>query len=191
MRRPHGLGLAPLAALAALLLLAAGFPPASHAGPERDLEAGFGRADLTPDTPVPLGGYAARKGRLSEGIHDTVEARAAFFRRGDLSLALVSVDLIGVSARVRSAVKRRLEDLEPFELVLAATHNHAGPGGLTQVPAWRPAMGAFRPALFERTSARIADAIRAAHADLAPARIAHVQAPLRDLQRKRVGEVAG
>jgi hypothetical protein len=155
------------------------------------IEAGFAVVELAPDRAVPLGGYAARRGQLSEGIHDPVEARALVLREGETSLAIVSLDLAGVSAALREEVLRRAGDLDLDELVLAATHNHSGPGALTPIPAWRPAMGRHDPALEAEFAARVERAVREAHAALAPARLAHASVRAEGLQRNRATEGAG
>ncbi len=153
-----------------LLLLALGLAGGgARAGEETPLEAGLAVVDLTPAPGVALGGYAARWGRPSLAVHDAVEARALVLRQGDRSVALVSVDLVGVSRRVTELVRRRVADLGLDDVVLTATHTHAGPGGLTTVPLWRTSMGAFDRGLFARTAARIEAAIRRAYADLDPA----------------------
>ncbi|MFV1959335.1 MAG: neutral/alkaline non-lysosomal ceramidase N-terminal domain-containing protein, partial [Planctomycetota bacterium] len=173
--RTLGRAMERLARTPAILLVLAGaiggLAPRAATAPDEPsgLEAGFGVVDLTPPGPVPLGGYGARRGRLSTGVHDPVRARALVLRRGATAVGLVSVDLVGVSRQVRELVARRLGDLDLDGLVLAATHTHAGPGALTDVPAWRPAMGAFDRHLLARTAARIEMAVRLAHADLAPA----------------------
>ncbi len=45
------------------------------------LRAGIAKADITPDIPVMLYGYASRK-TPSEGIHDHLYARAVAFENG-------------------------------------------------------------------------------------------------------------
>ena len=156
----------------------------THADEGR-LRAGFGRADLTPEGPVPLGGYGARMGRSSMGVHDPIQARAAVLERDGRQVALVSVDLVGVTWDVREEVLARLEGRGVTELVLAATHTHAGPGALTPVPLWKPMMGTYRPALRKRTVAGIARAILDARKDLAPAIVRWGRRRTAGLQRNR------
>ncbi len=155
-----------------LLALAAAFGTSAPADPEPGgLEAGLAVVDLTPEGPVPLGGYAARHGRPSTGVHDPIEARALVLREGGASVAIVALDLVGVSRSLVDLVRERVSDLGLGDVVILATHTHAGPGALSEVPLWRPAMGRFDPALFRRTAARVESAVRRAYADLAPARV--------------------
>src|SRR3990172_824551 len=91
-----------------------------------------------PITPLPehleerlyLGGYDGYLGRPAGGVHDDLFARALVLGDGDTTIALIALDLVGMSnrhiARIRASVSRRLEMPEPAVLV-ACTHTHAGP----------------------------------------------------------------
>jgi len=95
-------------------------------------------AAALPITPLPehleerlyLGGYDGYLGRPAGGVHDDLFARALVLGDGDTTIALIALDLVGMSnrhiARIRASVSRRLEMPEPAVLV-ACTHTHAGP----------------------------------------------------------------
>jgi len=95
-------------------------------------------AAALPITPLPehleerlyLGGYDGYLGRPAGGVHDELFARALVLGDGDTTIALIALDLVGMSnrhiARIRASVSRRLEMPEPAVLV-ACTHTHAGP----------------------------------------------------------------
>jgi hypothetical protein len=95
-------------------------------------------AAALPITPLPehledrlyLGGYGGYLGRPAAGVHDDLYARALILGDGETTVALIALDLVGMSnrhiARIRASVSRRLEMPEPAVLV-ACTHTHAGP----------------------------------------------------------------
>ena len=95
-------------------------------------------AAALPITPLPehleeriyLGGYDGYLGRPAGGVHDDLFARALVLGDGETTIALIALDLVGMSnrhiARIRASVSRRLEMPEPAVLV-ACTHTHAGP----------------------------------------------------------------
>ncbi len=139
-----------------------------------ELRAGFAKKEITPNKPVPLGGYSARKGKPSEGVHDPIYARALVLDDGESRLALVVLDLIGIDRRCREAVLRALKgkvDLRADQLMMSATHTHSGSGGLARDVHWWIAMGVYDDKLFRETAAATAQAVLDAFAALRPARL--------------------
>ena len=93
------------------------------------LRAGVARIDITPDKPVTMFGYDARKD-LSTGVHDPLSARVLAFEADGKRLVLVSTDLIGFYSGTADHLRQALLsefNLQPSELFLTAIHNHAGP----------------------------------------------------------------
>jgi len=94
------------------------------------LQAGVARIDITPEKPVTLAGYGARKG-LSQGVHDPLSARVVIWKYQSKRLVLVSTDLIGFyngsAEYLRKAIQQECK-LKPSELFLSAIHTHSGPG---------------------------------------------------------------
>jgi len=76
-----------------------------------------------------MAGFDARKG-LAQGVHDDLHARALVFDDGSTQVALVSVEVIGLS---RAFVRRAQQEIErrtgipAAHIILAATHTHCGP----------------------------------------------------------------
>ncbi|MBI2913907.1 MAG: neutral/alkaline non-lysosomal ceramidase N-terminal domain-containing protein [Chloroflexi bacterium] len=95
-------------------------------------------AAAVPISPLPehlrarlyLGGYDGYLGRPAAGIHDELYARAFVLSQGDVTLALVVLDLVGMAnshiARIRRAAARRL-GLPEASFLVACTHSHASP----------------------------------------------------------------
>jgi hypothetical protein len=101
----------------------------SWAADTTGLKAGIARIDITPDKPVTMFGYDARKD-LSTGVHDPLSARVLAFEAGGKRLVLVSTDLIGFYSGTADHLRQALLSefrLQPSELFLTAIHNHAGP----------------------------------------------------------------
>ncbi|MFH5800544.1 neutral/alkaline non-lysosomal ceramidase N-terminal domain-containing protein [Haladaptatus sp. CMAA 1911] len=90
--------------------------------------AGSATRDTTPDSPVPMSGYGARDG-LSTGVHDPLSAKALVLSDGATTVCIVAADLLNVSRELSVRVRRRLSvaGIHLDELVLTATHTHAGP----------------------------------------------------------------
>jgi hypothetical protein len=78
-----------------------------------------------------MDGYGGRF-EGSHGVHDTLMARVAVVEHGGTRAALVSCDLLGMHREITERVRERAAEsgIPPEGVVVAATHNHAGPHGL-------------------------------------------------------------
>jgi neutral ceramidase len=88
------------------------------------LRAGAAKIGITPEKPVKMAGYAARKG-LSEGIHDPLSARVVAFENNGKRLVLVSTDLLGFYNKTAEPLREAIINefkLKPSELFLSAIH---------------------------------------------------------------------
>ncbi|NQT53082.1 neutral/alkaline non-lysosomal ceramidase N-terminal domain-containing protein [bacterium] len=131
------------------------------------LLAGAAATDITPTAPVYLAGFASRD-RPSEGVHDPLHARAVVFQSGDTTAAIVSCDLIGLTAASIAAIRSRVGQatgIPAAHVMVACTHTHSGP---TMGVLRHPGLDAD---LVRATEAKIADAVVAAHRALRPAAI--------------------
>lgn len=163
-----------------------------------ELLAGAARTDITPDvkaSKIPLGGYAARRGAPSTGVHDPVYAHALVLRSGPAKIAIVSLDLCFIPASIKLEVTRRLQsaarDWSGKDLFLSATHTHSGPDPLAMHTgnnfthaSWTP----FDPKLLAFTAERIAAAIVQAEKAERPATVAFASVDAPELNRNRRGE---
>lgn len=93
------------------------------------LRAGTARADITPEKPVQMSGYASRKD-LSTSVHDPLSARVLAFEADGKRLVLVSMDIIGFYEGTDDYFREALlaeYNLKPSELFLCAIHTHSAP----------------------------------------------------------------
>jgi len=120
-----------LTVLAVIFLFALLFAtsPAKSNEKKDVLCAGAAMIDITPEKPVKMAGYAARKD-LSDGVHDPLSARVVVFENDGKRLVIVSTDLIGFYNATAEPLRKPIIDefkLKPSELFLSAIHTHAGP----------------------------------------------------------------
>src|SRR5680860_1526503 len=94
------------------------------------LDVGVARVDITPEIPIRLTGYSGRDNPF-EGVHHKLWAKAiAFGNEKDGYSILVTVDLLGIPARITEKVRLELADeigLSPENLSICASHTHSGP----------------------------------------------------------------
>jgi len=92
------------------------------------LRVGSGRMVVTPPLGVSLAGsYSDRR---ADGVRDDLYARALVIDDGATPVAIVSVDILGVSAATTAGSRRLVERLCGIpgdQVLIAATHNHSGP----------------------------------------------------------------
>jgi hypothetical protein len=176
-----------------------------------ELRAGFGRASITPDAPdtwtdidgdgrftsndkwedrngngkfdaVWMAGFQHK--RAAAGVHDELEAVAAVFDDGTTRVGIVTADVVGLSHTfVESVRAAHQEKLGLDYLVVHATHNHQGPdtqgiwgGGYLTTGRDDAYMAKLR--------ARMGEALAAAVAGLAPAKLEVAEITGRD---RRIG----
>ncbi|MFO8012202.1 MAG: hypothetical protein R6X20_02740 [Phycisphaerae bacterium] len=168
-------------------------PPASPARAE-PLEASVAVRDITPPVGYRMSGYFHE--RRATGTANPLRAKALVLKQGDVTAAVVSCDLIGLSRDVSDRARRAAAEAAgiPAEhILLAATHTHTGPlytGVLrnhfhAQTVAKEgkdPAETVDYPALLAK---RIAGAVKDASEALAPARLAAGTAEQRGLSFNR------
>ncbi|HAH06922.1 MAG TPA: hypothetical protein DCM05_10415 [Elusimicrobia bacterium] len=142
--------------------------------------AASGKADITPDLErerIRLAGYGA-KGRLAEGVHDPLYARAVVVSDGAKTVALVSVDSIGLFREDVEALRGRLGwNGGERALFLSATHSHSAPDTLG---LWGPFPGVS--GVDSRYRARVLGAVegllRRLAGELEPVRLVAAKAEL-------------
>lgn len=186
-----------LLAVALVLVLA---PPASA----QDLQAGVGRADITPPTGFVLGGWT-RADRTGQGVHTRLNATALVLQRGDRKVALVAMDLFMIPGGLLKEAAERNADLGFTErsVLASASHTHAGPGGFanfntynTTAPSVATASdpGTFArflapapadPQLYTFLVERLAKAIRQAARGARPAAVGWGETRLTGLTKNR------
>ena len=149
-----------------------------------ELRAGVGTEDVTPPVGTPLGGYGERKGAGSTGVHDPILAKALVLDDGTTRLALITVDLVGVSPDM----PKRVAELAKFpreQLMICASHTHSGPGAYGKGPFATIVLGMYSEKVFNRLTEGMAKALAEALASLRPAKLAIGEAQAPQFMRNR------
>ena len=95
----------------------------------KTLFAGVARRVISPRPGGELAGFDARKG-VSTGIHDNLFASALVIAADVKSVALVSLDLIGITQAFTDSVRRAVSastGMAECDIILCATHTHCAP----------------------------------------------------------------
>lgn len=182
--------------LVAALAVAAALGGAARAE-ERALEVGFGHRSLvTEERGVTLGGYGGRGLIAAMGVHDATFAKAIVVRTPERTLAIVTVDLIGVQKTILAALRARpfpeRVRIAPEDVLVAASHTHAGYGSLAKATGaplldglFFVTCGPFDQRFFDELVEKIRGAVADAWDDLAPASIGVGSEAVPGLSRNR------
>ena len=151
-----------------------------------DWLVGCGSADITGE-PWGAGmmGYGMRHQRTA-GIHLRQRSRAfaVVDRSTGRRLVLVVADIGMFFANVREAVLARL-DLPPEELLLTATHTHAGPGGFAGYRMYNTTNKGIRRHTLAALVDGVVASVQQALADAAPGRLVLSRGALHDASVNR------
>lgn len=107
--------------------------PAKHS----PLEVGMAEMDITPPLGYPMAGYYHE--RLATGKKDPLKAKAIVFRQGSTTGAIITCDLIGISADLSDAVRSKLSEKTQIpigHIALTATHSHTAPDYSRDLYSW-------------------------------------------------------
>lgn len=108
-------------------------------GGEANWKCGIAKADITPSQPMWMAGYASRN-RPSEGAVHPLWLKVAVLEDANGNrCAIVTADLLGFSQAMHRDICAKAKaklSLEPRQILLAASHTHAGPvvGSETMYP---------------------------------------------------------
>ena len=69
--------------------------------------AGAAKAVITPPVGYPMGNWGLRQG-VARGVHRDIHVRAVVFRRGEVDLTIVSLEIAGLTAETVGAIKARI-----------------------------------------------------------------------------------
>lgn len=124
----------------------------------KGLQIGYAREDILPDGPIGLSGFTNPEIRRSTGYRDIIYTTCLAISEGDDTILFFSTDVINMSRGKHLREKVSEKTGIPFaNIMVSATHNHAGPE-YTEQPYFDDV---FVPA-FEKAAEK-------ALADLAPA----------------------
>jgi len=137
----------------------------------------------------PSPGTVASLFNPATGKHDPLTARALVISNGKTKAAIIKVDTIGVSRAFRDDVEKEALALgipRPH-LVLSATHTHGGPGAVSKQKMWELiAADCYHDKTYKTMLAGVIKALKAAHANLKPAKIGFGSAQEKGVTKNRM-----
>lgn len=150
-----------------------------------ELRAGAGRTALNLVSKVAKAGYPPPR-PTAQGQDTPLMARALVLKVGEVSIGLVSLDLLEVSEELSDAIETKARELGVQATLVAATHVHSSLGGCDRnLAAQIAALGPFDGVQQQEVIDRALEALSIAAGDLQPASARWGRRPLTGLNRNR------
>ncbi len=201
MKKLFATGVLLAALLAAAIALPALLRSDDRGGPPRldgacrgrgALSAGAAEVPLRLPGPPTIAGFARLRWGAT-GQRDPLAARALVVAEPGCAVGLLSLEILLVPPALARAVERRGRELGLDQVIVAATHTHAGPGGYwDSFLGGRLATAPYRPEVLAALEEAAVRALSGARAAVAPARLQVGEGDASDLVMNRDGgEVDG
>ena len=124
------------------------------------LQVGFGKVSLMPEESMPMAGYTDTTKRMSTGFRDMLYATCLAFTEGEQTVLVFTQDLFKAEEGWVNEARANIErdtGIPAQQIVICATHNHAGPdtsSSHSSVPTYRVL---YQKAMVEAAKAALAD----------------------------------
>ncbi|MEO7991737.1 MAG: neutral/alkaline non-lysosomal ceramidase N-terminal domain-containing protein [Chryseolinea sp.] len=155
----------------------------------KNFSIGFAKESITPRQRTATAGYGNRKGKLIEGIHDSVFVRAMVVQTHSSTVAIVSIDLLIVPPTVVEVLKKRLPEIG-FTLdntYLGATHTHNSVGHWAK-GATTLLYGEYKDSIVSFIADQIITSIKRASENTLPATIRAGHIPISNVVTNRIND---
>jgi neutral ceramidase len=148
---------------------------ARNVSPISGFEAGWSRVNLLSPFTTPIAIDAHRGGRHFEGVHDSIYVRAFVFKEGPKKIAYVSADLLIIPPTVSKILDTLLsnEGFDSRNIYFTATHTHTSIGAWHDSYVGKLFAGKYDPRVPVHIADCIADAIKHAEKNCAPAKVGY------------------
>ena len=155
----------------------------------QSLQAGAARVKITPEKLPYLAGYSAN--RRAEEVHDDVYATAVVIQAGEVKMAIVSCDLIGLLHPAVQEIRSKVTAVPAANIIIAATHTHSGPDSIGLWGQPEQGVSGVDKEWYAQMKQKVADAIEEAAKNLQPAvlRVASAEGVTGVSRNTRVAEI--
>lgn len=159
------------------------------------MRVGFAQIDITPPVGVELCGFGPFLRRRSNGVYESLYAKALATEAGGCEAIIVACDLIGLTRQLADETRSYVSELTgvPVEAIMVCcTHTHSGPATVDLI-----GMGEPDQRYLARLPGRIAQAAILAHKNLTEVEMSMAEVEANGLSYNRVyggkpeGERAG
>ncbi len=147
------------------------FRPLHHA-PKTVLKAGWATVNITPQSPMPMAGYAPRD--HFDSVHDSVYVRILAIDNGGIQCFIISADLLLFPPALKNKITAQ-KNKNRF-LYFTATHAHSSLGGWDNSVFGKLILGSYHETWLDSLATKINAAMDFAVAHLQPATLHYFEA---------------
>lgn len=107
------------------------------------IEAGAAKHEITPPVGYRLSGYSGRT-QGSIGVHDSLYAKALVLKAGEVTVGIISCDIISIPGKSVEEARRLIEkdtNVAGSNVMMHGTHTHTGPNSEDMGEEWRVILG--------------------------------------------------
>jgi len=158
-------------------------PESAHRG----FSVGYAKEKLTPSHATSTAGYAKRRGKLFESVHDSIYVRTLVIENGGQRVAIVSADLLIIPPTVTAVLERELPEIG-FTLAntyLGAIHTHNSIGNWGN-GATALLYGSYDDSIVHFIADKIKQSILQASLNMVPGQLKAGAIPLKDVVINRL-----
>ncbi len=133
------------------------------------LFAGVSKINITPQTPIPMSGYGARKDPF-KGVHDSIYVTATVFSDGIHKAAVITSDVLYFYYPFYDETVKKIEEVTGIKkeyVLLSSNHSHGGPVTRVYEHETAPQIEAYVNEVQNKIVKAVAQAVR----NLQPAKI--------------------
>jgi len=157
----------------------------SHTG---QVQAGWGKLNITPEVALPLAGFGDRRGARSTGVKDSVYLRCLWLENENHTAIVLSGDLLIFPPEVHQQLMSYLEEhgYTYDNLYVSASHTHSSFGSWAPGLVGQLIIGDYSKEVSQTLFDQIVSVIEIAQDNLQPADISYSRSGIRNLFNNRI-----
>lgn len=150
------------------------------------LRVGFGKASIVPAWPTATAGYVKRKGAKFTSVRDSVFVRIMTFEKGNVRVAVVSLDMLIVPPLMIRMLENEISDFLLTGVFFGATHTHNSIGQWDDHLVGEIYAGDYDEALMHYLTTQIKKALGESLIDLKKTKLHVASVPVKEAVTNRL-----
>lgn len=161
-----------------------------HFKPTSKLRTSWAVINITPNTAMPMAGYAPRD--HFEKVHDSVYVRILTIDNGSIQCSIISADLLLFPPALKNKIMERIAQLKSKRfLYFTATHAHSSLGAWNDSMIGNLILGSYNEPWIDTLANKIISALKYSSTQLKPSTLNYFEAPAAEYVENRLNPEHG